>query len=237
MPVKTVKKKNLEDTLKNLNKQTLLSIVLEFAGRDRRIKEELFLRYAEKEDTVKSARGVIKSAITAVKHRGYIEYRDTSRATDGADTVLQMIGDKIDSNDIQTAVSLSVVVLEEMMDLLSYCDDSDGIVGSVIYEAIEKIGEAVECIEDDKKGDEKIFDAIFNHAQNSIYNGWANWRMDLLSATVSLCGNNVNRNKIEQFICERQNEKTDEWLREYEIRELQKLQYELTAQYNKHTHT
>jgi len=157
-----------------------LSIILELAKRDKRVKESLLLRYAEKTDLIKHARNIIKSTIEAVKHRGYIEYRDTSKATDGADTVLQMIDDKIDSNDIFTAVSLCIVVLEEMMDLLSCCDDSNGIVGGVICEAIEKIGEAVESIEDTKRNDEQIFDIIFNHALNTIYNGWTDWRMDII---------------------------------------------------------
>ena len=71
-----------------------MSIILELAKRDKRVKESLLLRYAEKTDLIKHARNIIKSTIEAVKHRGYIEYRDTSKATDGADTVLQMIDDK-----------------------------------------------------------------------------------------------------------------------------------------------
>ena len=48
--------KDFELILNNLDKQTLLSIILDFAGRDRQIKEELLFRYSEKTDTLESAR-------------------------------------------------------------------------------------------------------------------------------------------------------------------------------------
>lgn len=80
IPTTTVQKESLEDTLTKLDKQTLLSIILEIANKDRSIREKISLRYAEKEDTLKSAKSVIKNAINAVKRRGFVEYRDTGRA-------------------------------------------------------------------------------------------------------------------------------------------------------------
>jgi hypothetical protein len=228
---KNTKKENLETILKALDKQELLSLLLEFADRDRCIKEELLLRFSEKKDVQKYARGVIRGAVNAASRRGYVEYRDTRTATKGADTVLEMIDDEIAVGDIVTAVKLCVVVTEEMMSLLDCCDDSDGCVGGAICEAIEKIGKAVNDVPAEQSG-EKLFDVIYNHALNSMYNGWADWRMDILSAAVPLCGNRANREKLERYISERQNAPHDGWSGSYEVSALQKLQYQLLQKFD-----
>jgi uncharacterized Zn finger protein len=98
-PEKSEPKESLENILRRLDNQTLLSVVLEIANKDRRIKEELLMRFSEKHNIAKYARGVIKSAIRDVLHRGYVEYRDTRRAVIGADAVLAMIEDKLASGD------------------------------------------------------------------------------------------------------------------------------------------
>lgn len=225
---KTGKKRSLAEALEKLDKQTLLSIILDFAGRDRRIKEELLFRYAEKTDAVESARNVIRGTINSATRRGFVEYGDVSSAAGGADTVLRMADEKIASGDILTAVSLCVVVCGEMMALLDYCDDSSGHVGGTICEAIEKIGEGISSAQ---KGDEQIFDIVFDHALDSMYNGWTDWRMDLLFAIVPLCSNPMNREKMERYLSQRQGVEKEGWQRGYETRQLQKLQYEIYKQF------
>jgi len=49
-PTKPQKKKKLKDILKELDQETLSSIILEFSRRDRGMKKELLFRYAQNED-------------------------------------------------------------------------------------------------------------------------------------------------------------------------------------------
>ena len=228
---KKSKNKNLEDILVKLDNETLVSIVMEYAGRNKRMKEELFLRYEEQGDIIKHARNVIRGSINNVKYRGFVEYADAAYAAKGADTILGMIDNKIDSGDSFTAVSLSIVILEEMVDLIGYCDDSNGVVGGAVNEAIERIGEAVLAIGSEPSNSEKLFDMIFNHAQEKRYNGWTDWRIDLLFAILPLCGNRTNRNKMELYIKKKVIE-TNEWLRNYEEHQRQKMQYEILRQFD-----
>ena len=223
------REKNLEDILGSLDRQTLISIILEFADKDKRIKEELSLRYAKGTDILKHARNVIKSAVASVKRRGFVEYRDVSRATEGAYTVLQMSDDKRKADDTLSSVLLCIVVLEEMMDLIDCCDDSNGHVGGAVSHAIGKIEKAVETA---PGREEKLFDLVFNHALNTRYDGWTHWRLDLLSVVIPLCENRANRDKMEQYISERQNASTDERRQKYEVQELQKLQYDLIMRFD-----
>ena len=232
---KTSKKETLEECLEKLDKQTLLTIVLEFADKNKHIKEELFLRYSEKTDVLKSARGVIKSAINSVKHYGFVEYRDVGRAVDGAFSVLQMIDDRIDSGDIIISLQLCILVLKEMMNLLQYCDDSNGLVGDTIDEGLEKINKAVSLIAPGHKEDKKIFETVFNHAQDSIYDGWIDFRMALLFSVVPLCSNRANRDKMEKYLLSKQNSETKDWSSQYNNSQFQKLQFEIIKQFNSET--
>ena len=229
---KSKSKQNLAEILGSMDKQTLSSIILEFADRDRQIKEELLMRYSKKSDAVLYARNVIKSAIGAVNHHGYIEYGDTRSAIKGADIVLQMANDCFASGDVIGGISICIIVCEEMMHLMEYCDDSDGYVGDEIAEAIELIGKAI-C--SDLKGDANIFDTVFNHALDSMYDGWADWRMDLLSSLVPLCANRVNRDRLEEFILQRQDTEKDNWSVNYAKHTLQNLQCAIIEQFDGET--
>ena len=221
-------RKYLENLLKNLDKAALVSILMEYAGKNRKIKEELLLRYEKQGDILKHARNVIQSSINMVKRRDFVEYSDVYHALDGAYTVLEMVDDQLDSGNTQTAISLSIVILEEMIDLINYCDDSSGTVGEIISAAIEKINEAVhEEQGSPSDNNKKIFDIVFNHAQEKRYSGWIDWRIDLLSTILPLCSDSINRSKMEQYLANEKGSSASEWGQRYGQRQLQKLQYEI----------
>jgi len=225
------KKENFKDILASLDKEILIALITEYAKIYKPMKSEIEFRYSKKEDISKSARDVIRSSIKAVTHRGYVEYRDVAASTDGADAVLEMIEDKIDSNELLTAVSLGVIVAEEMMDLLDYCDDSNGYVGGAISQAIEKIRDAADAAKnhDDTK---KIFNTIMTHALDPIYNGWTDWRMDLLSSLVPLCFDKESRAQLEECLSVQETQNASEWSRDYDFRQKQGILLDIITQFD-----
>ena len=197
-PTVQTKKKSLDDILDKLSKEVLKSIIIEYAQGNHLLKKELFMRYDEDIDVLSTARSIIKNAIYAVdRDRGYIHEDDSFNATKGADIVLSMVDDKIIQEDIETAIKLSIIVIEEMMALYEYCDDSFGCVGGNIEDAIEKISSAIKNI---KKNDDTVFDIVFEHAMDKIYDDWIGWRIDVMTSLVPLCSNSVIRGKIELYI-------------------------------------
>jgi uncharacterized Zn finger protein len=120
------KSESLEEILTKLTKEELTVLLTDFAKKDKHIKNEIQLRYSDKSDVLHYARKVIKTAINAVKHSGFVEYRDTHKAIQGMESVLDMIDGHIKGGGILTAVSLCTVVLEEALNLTQYCDDSNG---------------------------------------------------------------------------------------------------------------
>jgi len=228
-------KENLEDILAKLDKQTLISLLLEYSETYKPMKSEIIFRYAEKTDITKSARQVIHSAVNAVKHRGYVEYRDVKAAVGGADSVLSMIEDKIDANELVSAISLAIVVAEEMMELFECCDDSNGYVGGAISNAISAITDTINAMPKDYCDTEKVFDVVFSHAQSNVYDGWSDWREELLSALIPLCNENKNRAKLENYLSTPPSKNSSEWSTNYELRQKQELQYKLLAQFEDET--
>jgi len=226
-PKEPKRKESLESILGKLDKQTLLSIMLELANRDRRIKKELLLRCSEKSDAVQYARDVIKTSIKSASHHGFVEYQDTDRAIDGVDTVMKMANDLVATGDVFAAASLYIVILEEMVDLLDNCDDSSGHVGDVICETIENLNESFSLNSLEEKKAETLFNMIFAHATNQMYNGWSDWRMEILSGLVPFCQNHANREKLELYLSGKQSSSTNDWRNQYEVKEKQALQLQI----------
>jgi len=226
------KKESLESILSTLDKQTLVSLIMEYAETYKPMKNEIQFRYTQKSDITSSARQVIRGAINAVKYRDFVTYRDVNSATNGADTVLKMAEDKINSNEFLTAVSLGIIAMEEMMDLLNYCDDSNEYVGETIANAISEIHNATLSIPENHKDSQKIFDSIFAHSLSNIYDGWPDWRIELLSALVPLCYDKENRARLETHLLLPNNQITYEWGHDYEFRQMQQIQFDLINRFD-----
>ena len=224
---KKTKMQDLRTILEKQDKQTLLSIVLEFAKRDKFMKEELLLRYSEKSDVLENARNVIKVSIRKNADHGFVNERDVSHAVDGAYTVLEMIDDVVSTSDVLGAISLCIVVLEEMMIFIDHCDDSDGYVSDVISGTIELIQELASSMPMKEEEIEILFNMVFTHAIHEMYNEWLEWRMSLLNSVIPFCENVLYRQKLEHYLSDTHVFSASEWGRAYEEKEKQFLQLKI----------
>jgi len=188
---------SLEDLLKNQEKNVLIKILLEYAKQDRKIKQDLLFRFAEKgKDIIEYARNIIKKSIKRVMRRGFIEYDDVEDAAEGANQVLKMAEGITD--DILSCVSLCSVILEEMMDLYNCCEDFDDI-DDVIGCTVELLTNVIETIPDNYPETEKAFDMIFTHVLKSGFGGY-DWKEDLLYACIPCCRLPKIRKRIEDYL-------------------------------------
>ncbi len=130
-------------------------------------------------------------------------------------------------------VRLCVAVLEEMIDLLACCDDSNGVVGNIIYRAIGLLNEATNCVSQNNSDMKKIFNVIFSHAQNKIYDGWSDWRLDILNACVPLCYQIESRTKFEHYLSSFTSAKDEQdFSSRYLTTNIQKIKYELLDRFD-----
>ena len=198
-PLKKIKQKSieikesLEKTLNGLDKKTLVSVLLDIAAEDKKIKADLLFRFAKKEDALNRARNLIKASIRDAMSDGFVEYADTHAATRGARKVL----DTIDDMNIFDAVNIYFIVLEEMIHLQEFCDDSNGEVGGVIESAQINLTKLVKAAVLNAADGVKLMDMLLKHAADSIYAGWNEWRFAILCAAIPLCVIPAARKKLE----------------------------------------
>ena len=196
------KKTDIRSLLSAQSKETLITILAEFAANDRQIMKELLLRFSDVDNLTAKARDLIKISVKKAMHGRFVEYGYTGQAIEGSEKVLEMAGDMAQNISPASRVELFIAVLEEMMELLENCDDSDGEVGGIIEEAIQGFDSVISKLDENYGDKPEIFDLIADHALSSLYEGWSNWRLDILGACVPLCGNAVLRKRLESYLAE-----------------------------------
>jgi hypothetical protein len=78
----------------------------------------------------------------------------------------------------------------------------------------------------------KIFNAVFTHSLSDIYSGWTDWRFDLISALIPLCYNSEHRTQLENYLSTSDNQKTNDFSRDYDLRQKQRIQLEIIKQFD-----
>lgn len=191
---------DLQGLLLSQTKEMLAAILLEYANRDELMNSDLRLRFSEPAQMVQHARKLIKNSVRRVMRKGFVEYGFTGQAVKGAERVLKLAENMPESGQLTCCVRLLIVLLEEMMRLLDNCDDSNGIVGGVICQAIEIFRSAISGMGDSFGEKAEIFRLITGHAQSPAYDGWSDWRLELLEICVPLCKDRALRKQLESFL-------------------------------------
>jgi hypothetical protein len=190
---------DLEQIVSNLSKEELIQIVLNISKEHQEIEKKLLFKYAPTEDEITSSKKLIREYINKYKRRGFIEWNDVYDALNGAHMTLDKARQKIEINDIESAVYLGLSVLSIVVDMLQYCDDSSGYVGNVIDDSLSFIDEALlnGMARLNEREQKKLYDSIVKEALHKRYEGWTDWRNSLLESCIYFCGNAGLRKKLE----------------------------------------
>ncbi|MDQ0216768.1 hypothetical protein J2S13_003252 [Oikeobacillus pervagus] len=228
-------KVDLNTILANLEKEEIIRMMISISEEYPEIKSRLLFKYSPSENVISTSKKLVKKYINQYKHRGFIEWNHVSSALTGAYMVLNKAEEKIVNDEVEIAVSLSLVVLANAMDMLNYSDDSSGNVGSVIINSLDTIYEAVsygvDKINEDQK--ERIFSTLMKEALHRRYEGWAEWQIDLLKSTILLSDTKGRRQKLERRLNKMLETATDHsWGASYVTENIQLLQYELIERFD-----
>jgi hypothetical protein len=223
-------KQDLRTVLLNLQKNELINIILDFSNEYTEIEKRLMFKYAPGKDEISASKKLIREFINKSKRSGFIDWRNVNYAVQGAEMTLQKARSKMESGDTETAVFLCMAVLSIIVDMLQYSDDSSGTVGSLIEESISLIdkaaAEGIDKLNNAKQ--KKLFDAIMKEALNDRYEGWSNWRFDLLKPCTYFCDNADFRRKLENQLEAMLENLTDtSWSDEYDKENVKLLQLEI----------
>jgi hypothetical protein len=206
----------LASALENAAKDELIAIIIGYAKKNRLMRNELLARFSGDVDLLSSVREMIKSSVAAYMSGGFVEYGDVDGAVDGALSALEIARSKKDV-DAVTAVSVCIIVLREMVHLVENSDDSDGVAGGVVDDALQLMRDSVGgyAVSGGSADSSKLLDIMLNHAKEKIYDGWNEWRLEIAEACVPFCADVSLRQKLEtyldSFVSAKKNNSYDGW--------------------------
>jgi hypothetical protein len=193
-------KGGIDSILLNLQKDDLIRIIQNISEEYPEIEKRLLYQYETTKDEISSSKKLIRDYINGAKRKGFIDWRHVDQALQGAELTLQKAQGKLEKGDMEGAILLSIAVLSPVVKMLSFSDDSNGSVGSVINEAIRTIDNSVTSgihILDEKE-QKKLFEVIMKEALKEYLSGWSDWRYDLLKICTYFCHQEYLRTKFEK---------------------------------------
>lgn len=235
MEIKSGLRQDLTTILSNLPKEELIKIIRNHLHQYPELEQQLLFEYVAVEQEITAAKKLIKYHINKATHRGFIDWDKASDAMEGAWRVLDKADRNLEEGKVVNAVQLALTVLPLVVEVLEYCDDSDGSVGMVIEEGINTVNEFALVIAEKSPPAEQqqVFKLIFKEAMDRRYDEWFDWRLELLQACTVFCGSPELREQLEQIL-----EKMAKKLaghghhRIYNIQRIKLLQFELIERFD-----
>lgn len=228
-------KQDLIKILASLSKDQLITIIGNMIRQYPEFEQQLYVMYGSATEEITEAKKLIREYINKAKYRGFIEWDKTAYAMKGAWIVLDKAGEKAKGHDAAGAVTLSIAVLTVVVDVIQYCDDSDGEVGSVIGASLAIIDEAIHDSLDklDTKEQTRLFDMLMKEALNKRYEGWDEWRFALLRICGYFCGNADLRIILEKQLDKQLNSNEgNDYHRKYKECEIKLIQFAIINKYD-----
>lgn len=202
-PAQAVVKKSVREQLAQKlaaqPKERLLALLLALADEDKTIAAQLQAEVAEEADERKKWIQLMQHTIKkAMDRHGFIDYRQCQYAVAGAYKVLGRAQQAVDDRKYGLAVDLVLCVMHEMVEMLQFADDSDGDVGMVMDEAYGLMATAAPDMPEAAKT--VCFPQILAAAADRCYDGWSDWRINLLEICAVLTVTAQQRAQLERYL-------------------------------------
>jgi hypothetical protein len=220
---------DLKQVLAEQNKDELVRILLEISDDYPDIEKRLLFKFGNNEDEITASKKLIREYINHAKRNGFIDWRHVDSALQGAEMTLKKAQEKIEMGDSETAVLLALEVLSPVVKMIQYCDDSNGGVSFIMNWAISTIEQAVTTnLEQlDEKEQKKLFEVILKEALKKQFDGWSDWRFELLNVCAIFSHKKDLRKKLEKQLEMLEQKAGTSWGEEYEKKQVKLLQFEI----------
>ena len=140
------------------------------------------------EDIIPIVKNTIAASIKCNTHRGYIGWSSCDNICMDMHDCLDMCAETLEKRGYMVALEAATYILISGVKLASHADSSSGMLTDVImctYELIDK------CTKEIEKKDQQMRDQalalIIKEAKKSVFDGWTDWRYDLLKSGICLC--------------------------------------------------
>ena len=198
-PMATGRGESLEKVLADMQPQQMMDIILELADQYEEIRRTLLLKYGAHKDEIKACQESMRAYIREAKRGGFIDRRRAAHAVKGVDLTLDKALQREEQGNYMLALGMGLAALATAVDMLQFCDDSDGWVGTAINDALGVIDEVVRvaagCM--DLAEQKKMLTKLIKESRHKRYIGWWDWPIDLLGSCIYLCADKGLRTIVE----------------------------------------
>lgn len=152
------------------------------------------------ENIMPTVRNTITASIKCNTHRGYIGWSSCDNICMDMQGCLDMCAEALEMFSYMASLEAAAYILVSGVKLASNADSSSGMLTDVIlytYELINKCTKAIE--KQDKQMRDQALALIIKAAKKKVFDGWSDWRYDLLKCGICLC-DEKNAKKLEKVL-------------------------------------
>jgi len=199
------KQPEINEILKSLSKEELIDVIVDITKKDLTLKNSIIFRYSKGNDIeeIDKCSKLMNSIVSKyTSGEGFISYRGTSEFVNEMWELLDKAREMYNvNNNFILALDIALLVLEEAIKAFQYADDSNGEIGGLISEIIELVDEIVcESEQLDINIRKKLFDKLLEQGDNSIFDGWEDFKIDIFRICTKFADVEGFRNKFKAKI-------------------------------------
>lgn len=217
---------NIKEILESISKEELINIIIELTQKNKTLKESIIFKYSDCDDKeeLNKCRKLIKSIVKKYQGRqNFIEYHQTYLFTE---EIREILNKSVKVKNKLLAIDMVLLVIEEGIDALQYADDSDGEIGQLVSDAICYMQDIGDNTKDDNTKN-KIFEKLLKLSANKIFDGWDDYRIEILNICTTFADTKEHKNKLKSKIEDLMDTNSDDYYGKYKNEKLLELQYYL----------
>lgn len=223
---------SIKEILDTVSREELIKIIVAMAQKDETLENSLIVRYSKDDDTqeLKKCKKLMESIVRKYQGReGFITYRETYGFTNEMEDILEKASD---TDDVLLALDIAFLLLIEAIEAFQYADDSNGKIGQLVSETIDTIGEIVSDSTDlDSVLKSEIFDKLLKLSDDTVFDGWEDYRIDLLRLCIEFADVESLRNKLREKIEDMVGESSGDAYKKYSDEAMLQILFEITDIY------
>ncbi|MFC5407281.1 hypothetical protein [Cohnella soli] len=226
------KQPELSEVLKPLSKEELIRIIVQVAEQDSMFKSGLLVKYSQGDYTrqLQLSKQLMNSIVKKYVGRdGFIPYRETYSFASDMVGVMEEIDETTDSI---YALEVALMVLAEGVEAFQYADDSNGDIGMLINECFGQIRDLAESLDQQEASRRELFfERVLHMSDSKIFEGWEDFRLELLRICAEFAEDEKLRERLEAAIKRRIDAIAGAQFGKYTAEALLKLLHELIQDY------
>ncbi|GAB3992077.1 hypothetical protein GCM10028807_24350 [Spirosoma daeguense] len=183
-PKKTTGKLTIADLVQELSADELRVFLVEYATSDKTFAAKLQLHFAAKDERIDVGQHYVDLTRKLVQahtdRRGFIDYRSTFKLAKEINTLLATGSKLIVQHNFKDSLTLGMILLEEIMTVLTKCDDSAGNISDTLRNSVELLREI--ALHDDTALPlrRQLFDRLADSLTDKRYFGYSDAGLSML---------------------------------------------------------